>query len=161
MDGTSRHLSWFDHLAADDTYVSLLGTDRLASSHAIKRFFAAFSFCRFFQIRKLLQEVFRWRLKHHKPSIIVLGLDTTVLDHDDAEKRHGVQPTFKKVKEFQPLQLNWGRYVVDKSQRDFGEYSVILNEAKRNEESILLRNIEFLILLPTSRDQNDIRWECR
>ena len=26
---------------------------------------------------------------------------------------HGVEPTYKKVKGFQPLQLNWDRYVVD------------------------------------------------
>jgi hypothetical protein len=40
-------------------------------------------------------------------------MDTMVLDNDDALKRHGVQPTYKKVKGFHPLQLNWGRYFVD------------------------------------------------
>ena len=113
MDGTSRHLTWFDQLAEDQAYSKLLGTGRLASSHAIKRFFKAFSFCRVFLFRKLLQEVFIWRLKHKKPLLIVLGLDTTVFDNDDAKKRHGVQPTYKKVNGFQPLQLTWGRYVVD------------------------------------------------
>ena len=113
MDGTSRHLTRFDQLAADNAYADLLGTTRLASSHAIKRFIGAFPFCRVFLFRRLLQEVFIWRLKHTKPSEIVLGLDTTVLDNDDAEKRHGVQPTYKHVKGFQPLQLTWGRYVVD------------------------------------------------
>ena len=43
----------------------------------------------------------------------MLGLDTTVFDNDDAKKRHGVELTYKKVKGFQPLQLTWGRYVVD------------------------------------------------
>lgn len=113
MDGTSRHITWFDHLAADGSYAGLLGTGRLASSHAIKRFFGSFEFCRVYLFRRLLQEVFVWRLKQSKPSIIVLGLDTTVLDNDDAEKRHGVEPTYKKVKGFQPLQLTWGRYVAD------------------------------------------------
>jgi len=36
-----------------------------------------------------------------------------VLENDDARKRQGVQPTYKKVKEFHPLQMNWGRYMVD------------------------------------------------
>jgi hypothetical protein len=48
MDGTSRHLSWFDHLAADDAYAGLLGTGRQASSHAVKRFIGAISFCRIY-----------------------------------------------------------------------------------------------------------------
>ena len=113
MDGTSRHLSWFDQLKADNAYADLLGTGRLASSHAIKRFFGAFSFCLIYQFRMLLQTLFILRLKQAQPQEIVLGLDTTVLDNDDADKRHGVQPTYKKVKGFQPLQLTWGRYVVD------------------------------------------------
>jgi hypothetical protein len=29
------------------------------------------------------------------------------LDNDDAERRHGVEPTYKKKKGFQPLQMNW------------------------------------------------------
>ena len=113
MDGTSRHLTRFDQLAADNAYADLLGTARLASSHAVKRLIGAFPFCRIFLFRRLLQDLFIWRLQHSKPQEIVLGLDTTVLDNDDAEKRHGVQPTYKKVKGFQPLQLTWGRYVVD------------------------------------------------
>ncbi len=35
------------------------------------------------------------------------------MDNNDAEQRHRVQPTFKKVKGFQPLQLNWKGYFVD------------------------------------------------
>ena len=113
MDGTSRHLVWFDQLKVDESYAAVLGTGRLASSHTMKRFFSAFSIQRVYLFRKLLQDLFVWRLKLTKPPVIVLGLDTTVFDNDDAEKRHGVEPTYKKVKGFQPLQLNWGRYVVD------------------------------------------------
>jgi len=29
-----------------------------------------------------------------------------VMDNDEAQKRHGVQPTYKKVKGFQPLQIS-------------------------------------------------------
>jgi len=108
MDGTSRHLVWFDQLKADESYSAVLGSERLASSHTMKRFFGAFSFRRVYLFRKLLQDLFIWRLNQTKPKVIVPGLDTTVFDNNDAEKRHGVEPTDKKVKGFQPLQLNLG-----------------------------------------------------
>ena len=53
MDGTSRHVSWFDQLKADESYVAVLGADQLASSHAIKRFFGSFEYCRVFLFRRL------------------------------------------------------------------------------------------------------------
>jgi hypothetical protein len=46
-------------------------------------------------------------MKQSRPSTIVLRLDTTVLDNDDAKKRHGVNPACKKAKGFQTLQLTW------------------------------------------------------
>jgi hypothetical protein len=36
-----------------------------------------------------------------------------VMDNDDALCRHGVKSTYKKKKGFQPLQMNWGRFIVD------------------------------------------------
>ena len=48
-----------------------------------------------------------------KPEIIELGIDTMVMDNDDALCRHGVKSTYKKKKGFQPLQMNWGRFIVD------------------------------------------------
>ena len=47
------------------------------------------------------------------PTVIELGIDTMVMDNDDAKCRHGVKPTYKKKKGFQPLQMNWGRFIVD------------------------------------------------
>jgi len=113
MDGTCRHITWFDQLKDDDSYAGVIGNSNLASSHTIKRLFAKFSYVRVFLFRRLLQHFFIWRLNIMKPEVIVLGMDTMVLNNDDALKRHGVQPTYKKVKGFQPLQLNWGRYFVD------------------------------------------------
>lgn len=40
-------------------------------------------------------------------------IDTMVMNNDEAPKRHGVQPTCKKVKGFQPFQIIWGRKIVD------------------------------------------------
>ena len=39
----------------------------------------------------------------------MLGLDTMVMDNDEAKERQGVKPTYKKVDGFQPLQMTWGR----------------------------------------------------
>ncbi len=103
MDGSSRHLSWFDHLKRDEGYAALLSCSEqdLASSHAEKRFFGKFSFVRVYLFRHLLQMLFIRRLKKTCPTVIVLGPDSMVLENDDALKRHGVQPTYKKVKGFQ------------------------------------------------------------
>jgi len=114
-DGTSFHLTRFDELAADPGYAASIETPEsgMASSHQIKRFCSAFSFVRNFLFRKVLQRLFLWRLRIQEPSVIVVDMDTMVMDNDEAEARQGVQPTYKKVKGFQPLQMTWGRYVVD------------------------------------------------
>ncbi len=106
MDGTSRHLVWFDQLKDDESYSAVLGTERLASLHTMKRFIGSFLYWRVYLFRKLLQDLFIWRLKLTKPPVIVLGLDTTVLDNDDAEQHHRVEPTYKKVTGFQIPEKN-------------------------------------------------------
>jgi hypothetical protein len=115
-DGTSRHLSYFDELGKDEGYASLLDHDvaRLASSHAMERFFKGLVFLvcgRLF--RDVLGELFAWRLRLGCPSVVELGIDTMVLDNDEADKRHGVGPTYKKVKGYQPLHVTWNRKIVD------------------------------------------------
>lgn len=114
-DGTSRHLTYFDQLAKDAGYAGSIETDmaKMACSHRIKRFFNAFAWTRIFLFRRLLQALFIWRLKVKQPKLIELGIDTMVMDNDDAKCRQGVKPTYKKKKGFQPLQMNWGRLIVD------------------------------------------------
>lgn len=115
LDGTSRHLVHFDRLKEDGGYAAAIETasHAMLSSHGIKRFLCAFSWPRIWLFRGVLQALFLWRLRLEKPKAIVLGIDTMVMDNDEAEKRHGVQPTYQKVKGFQPLQMTWERYVVD------------------------------------------------
>ena len=115
VDGTSRHLVRFDALKADGGYAGAIETTRgsMASSHAIKRFFYAFCGPQTWLFRQVLQQLFLWRLAQERPAAIVLGVDTMVMDNDEAEARHGVEPTYKKVKGFQPLQITWGRFIVD------------------------------------------------
>jgi hypothetical protein len=115
VDGTSRHLVYFDELKADEGYARGIETvpEQMASSHAVKRFFQAFGWGRIWMFRRLLRWLFLWRLKQEEPEVVVLGLDTMVMDNDEAEVREGSQPTYKKVKGFQPLQLTWGAFVID------------------------------------------------
>jgi len=115
IDGTSFHLTRFDELAKDRGYASAIQTtmSKMASSHRIKRFFGAFSFVRNYLFRRLLQTLFMWRLKITSPAVIMLDLDTMIMENDNALKREGVQPTYKKKKGFQPLLLKWGPFIVD------------------------------------------------
>jgi hypothetical protein len=115
VDGTSRHLTYFDSLKRDEGYAATIERkpEDLASSHVVKRFFRGISFGRIWLLRKLLQELFIWRLCLANPKIVILDLDAMVMDNDDAERREGVNPTYKKVKGFAPLQMVWNRIIVD------------------------------------------------
>lgn len=115
VDGTSRHLVYFDELKRDEGYARGIETvpDHMASSHQVKRFFGAFRWGRIWMFRRLLRWLFAWRLNLGEPDVVILGMDTMVMDNDEAEAREGSQPTYKKVKGFQPLQLTWGAFVID------------------------------------------------
>jgi len=115
LDGTSRHLVYFDALKKDEGYAAAIETvpEQMLSSHAVKRFFGAFSWFRIWLFRSLLKQLFQWRLQMRKPKVVVLGMDTMVMDNDEARKRHGVEPTYKKVNGFQPLHLTWEGLIID------------------------------------------------
>lgn len=115
LDGTSRHLTYFDHLAGDEGYAAAIESRpwEMVSSHAVKRFFGAFTPQRTYLFRHLLQRLFLWRLQVEKPDLIVLGIDAMFMDNDEAEVRHGVKPSHKGMKGFQPLQMTWRGYVID------------------------------------------------
>lgn len=115
IDGTDLHMRYLDQQKKDPSYSGTIETDEnvMLSSHAAKRFFGSVSHVRVWLFRKVLQNLFLWRLNRERPDIIKIGLDTMVLDNDDSQKKEGVEPTYKKVKGFQPLQLFWGRYMID------------------------------------------------
>ena len=79
----------------------------------MKRFFKAIYWPTMQVFRALLLQLFLWRLQLMQPALIMLGLDTMVMDNDDASKRHGIKPTYKNRKGFQPLQMNWGGFIID------------------------------------------------
>ena len=125
VDGTSRHVVHFDRIAQDGGYAAAIETapESMISSHALKRFLRSLWWPRIFLFRRLLQKLFLWRLQLARPSLIILGLDMMILDNDEAPGRHGVEPTYKKVKGFGALQLSWGRFIVDSVFRGGSKHS--------------------------------------
>ena len=115
LDGSSRHLRYFDELQGDEGYRAVveMPEKQMASSHAMKRFFGAFHIFHVAAFRWVLKELLVWRLQREKPGVVVMTLDTMVMDNDEALKREGCDPTYKKVKGFQPLQLIWEGKIVD------------------------------------------------
>jgi hypothetical protein len=115
FDGTDMSMTGFDARKNDQGYAAVLENNlaEMASSHQIKRYFSKLSVIPNKLYRKVLHELFIWRLQIEKPAVIILGIDTMVLDNDDAKKREGCEPTYKKKKGFQPLHVCWGSFLVD------------------------------------------------
>src|SRR5665647_1377393 len=114
-DGTSRHLVYFDQLKRDEGHAAVMenGLEEMVSSHQVKRFFKSFSWLCGGVFRRMLKQLFIWRLRIERPEKIELMIDLMIMDNDEAGKRHGVEPTYKKVKGFGSLQILWNRRVVD------------------------------------------------
>lgn len=149
FDGTDLHLTRFDHLQDDPGYAGTIETaeHRMISSHAAKRFFRSMSVVRVWLFRRVLRSIFLWRLHIEKPEVIRLGIDTMVMDNDDAHQREGVTPTYKKVKGFQPLQVFWNRRIVDAIFRE--------GKAHSNHGNHVVRIISTLVrLIRTHYDKN-------
>jgi hypothetical protein len=115
MDGTSRHLTYFDHLKEDEGYAGAIEVkpDKMASSHAVKRFIGSFSWPLIWSCRRILLDLFVWRVLLDKPPVIILDIDAMPMDNDEARKREGVNPTYKKFKGFCPLQMTWNGRLID------------------------------------------------
>lgn len=133
LNGESFHLSHFDQLKNDSGYTGILESNckQLLSSHSAKRFFTSFQISSALQLRKILHILFVWQLKKEKPTRIILGIDTMLMDNDDALRREGVDPTYKKVKGFQPLHMYWWRFIVDTIFRNGSAHSNHGNNVQR------------------------------
>ena len=132
MDGTNHSIARFDELKRDPGYAAVQERNigELLSTASMKRFFSKFNGTTYASFRSLLNELFIWRLKREKPEVITLHLDTMVLDNNDAKIREGCNVTYKKVLGFQPLQINWGPYIVDMHFRSGEKHSNHGNDAK-------------------------------
>jgi Transposase DDE domain group 1 len=133
FDGTSRHLNYFDQLQEDAGYAAVLEVPeaQMASSHAMKRFFGTFGVFAAAAFRWVLKQLFVWRLKLNRPRVVELTVDTMVMDNDEALKREGCDPTYKKVKGFQPLHLIWEGKIVDAIFRRGKRHSNYGNDVKK------------------------------
>lgn len=115
IDGTYQSVSSFDRLRKDRGYAALLELSEsgLLGSDQVKRFFRKFGAGSGFLFRRIMHRLFVWRLKVEQPDVVKLYMDTMVLNNDDARVREGVEPTYKRKKGFQPLQVSWNGYLVD------------------------------------------------
>lgn len=113
--GDSRSVSYFNVLKNDEGYASAIETNKkdMVSSYTVKRFYSAIPECCLGLFRSVLRRLFVWRLSIEKPDAITINIDAMVMDNDDAAKREGVKPTYKKVRGFAPLQMTWGPYIID------------------------------------------------
>ena len=114
FDGTHSAVSWFDRLKQDEGYAAIIETrhEDMVSSHQVKRFFRGFTMVCGRAFRTILNQLFVWRLHLEQPTVLVLMLDSMVMENDDAVKREGVKPTYKKKKGFQPLHLIWNGKII-------------------------------------------------
>jgi len=117
IDGTYMSMESFNDRKKDIGYTALLENkeESMGSSHQIKRFFRKLMNNHIGNaiFRKILHKLFLWRLQIEKPTVIILGVDTMVMDNNDAQTREGVEPTYKKKKGYQRLHISWGSYLVD------------------------------------------------
>ncbi len=95
LAGTSLHLARFDELKRDDRYAVSMETtqNHLLSSHAVNRFLQNISIVRVWFSRKALRRLSVWRPSVEQPESIILGIDTMVLNNDEANKRVVVEPS--------------------------------------------------------------------
>jgi hypothetical protein len=115
ISGSHKAISGFDILKHDAGYASVLevSQEELVSSHTVKRFLKKFTYFKCEVLRKVLNALFIWRLCIEQPRVIILDIDTMVLNNDDAKRRHGCDVTYKNCIGFQPLQITWNTILID------------------------------------------------
>jgi DDE family transposase len=117
IEGSKLNLVAFNELKNDPSYAALLETtpEELASTDQIKRMFGKFcNESRHTDIfRDTLSDIFISHLCDEQPPVVILGVDTMVMDNDQAKMREGCSPTYKRVKGFQPLEFYWNGMIID------------------------------------------------
>ncbi len=113
MQGDSRHISSFEDLKKDNFMTALFNVKEIPGQDAVKRMFKKFRNSHEFKFREVLAGLFLRRLKSVAPKVVILGVDSMVMDNDDAGCRMGVKPTYKKVKGFHPIQMTWKGMIID------------------------------------------------
>jgi len=169
-DGTSRHLTWFDSLKEDDGYARMMGFDdtkRLASSHQVKRFFSKFTEDDHEKFLPVIRHMTMLRMKEANPGAVFLFLDSMVMDNDDADKREGVEPTYKKVKGYHPLNLTWNGHFLDtlfrtgeKHSNHADEVDTMLRDAITSIRAYLGNDVPIVVLMDSGYYDDDLFLLC-
>lgn len=125
IDGSDISMEGFDRRRSSPEQSGVLECEQqdMVGGSIIRRFFYKFLGSRYRLLRPILHQLFVWRLKIEKPKVIHLYIDTMVLDNDQGIKREGCNPTYKKVKGFQPLQVHWRGFIVDMDFRSGEKHS--------------------------------------
>lgn len=113
MLGDSRHLSSFDDLKKEKCTQTLFGVEDVPGTAAVKRFLARFVAKHELRFRDILSKLFLRRIRDVRPEVIFLGLDSMVMNNDDASCRQGVDSTYKRCLGYHPLQLTWMGMIID------------------------------------------------
>jgi hypothetical protein len=113
IQGDSRHISSFEDLKGDSCMAALFKVKEIPGQDAVKRMFKKFRNPHEFKFRDILASLFLRRLRSVAPKLVILGVDSMVLDNDDAECRMGVAPTYKKIKGYHPIQMTWNGMIID------------------------------------------------
>lgn len=117
VNGENPCLDHFDRLKNSESYSSVTGFQSLVGASSAKRFLLKCSNHKAGDFRKIFNEFFKRRLLARKPNAVFLDVDTVVFDNDSSECKEGCEPTYKKVKGFQPLMIKWDGFVVANSFR--------------------------------------------
>ena len=114
IDGTSRHISYFNELKKDKSYANILGVsqDKLTSSSSITRMCERFSLGHAKRFNSILLSLFLNRLKKEQPKIIILDIDTVVFDNSNSKKKQGCKWTYKKVTGFHSTFVKWNNDII-------------------------------------------------
>jgi hypothetical protein len=122
IDPRNRFLIDFDRLKSDTRYARSIsaGKTPMASSHAVKRFYRAFTWPGVFRFRYLMQQLFLWRLHIYAPNAIFFHIRPYAEEkphrNRDKTKSKG-RPAGPEVHAYT---MNWGPFTIDATLRPKG-----------------------------------------
>ncbi len=115
MDGTSRHISYFNELRKDETYGATIGTENsaMASSYAIERMCEKFTKFHEPQIRDVLLDYCIAIMKTESPNIFEFSVDSMVMENEHSKQQQGRKSTYKRNYGYHPMQIVWNGFIID------------------------------------------------
>jgi hypothetical protein len=115
MDGTSRHISYFNELKKDDAYGATIETmeSDMASSYAIERMCDKFTKFHEPKMRDILLDYCISLMKIKTPAILEFSVDSMVMSNEYAKQQQGRNSTYKTTYGYHPMQIVWNGLILD------------------------------------------------